>query len=129
MSIPAAYQRYEDALATGDMAGLAAALHPSAVWHQPGTNPLSGDHVGPDAILALLGGFMERSQGSFALRTESRMVNGDTVATAVSFSAQRPGRTDLTMGGIDIFRIADDRVAEIWLFSADQDAEDAFWQD
>ncbi|WP_030143726.1 nuclear transport factor 2 family protein [Mycetocola saprophilus] len=129
MSIPAAYQRYEDALATGDMAALAAALHPAVVWHQPGANPLSGDHVGPDAVLALLGGFMERSQGTFALQTQTRMVNGDTVATTVAFSAQRPGRTDLGMNGVDVFRIADDRIAEIWLFSTDQEAEDAFWQD
>jgi uncharacterized protein len=31
------------------------------------------------------------------------------------------------MEGVDLLRIADGKVAEVWLFSADQAAEDAFW--
>ena len=31
------------------------------------------------------------------------------------------------MTGVDLFRVADDLVAEVWLFSADQEAEDVFW--
>lgn len=127
MTALSAFQRYEDSLAAGDMSALAAALHPGVTWHQPGNNPLSGDHVGPDAVLALLGRFMELSAGSLVIRTDSRMVNGALVATTVSFTASREGHPDLAQRGMDLFRIEDDRIAEVWLFSEDQAAEDEFW--
>jgi hypothetical protein len=128
MTAPTAFTRYSDALAAGDMAGLAASLHPDVVWHQPGSHTLAGDHVGPDQVLALLGGFMERSNGTFALQpTGQPMVNGALVSLPVAFSASAEGKADLQMTGVDLFRVADDLIAEVWLFSADQDVEDAFW--
>ena len=56
--------QYGAAMAAGDMEALAATFHPDAVWHQPGANQVSGDHVGPDAILAHLGRFMQLSGGT-----------------------------------------------------------------
>ena len=119
--------RYGAAVAAGDMAALAATLTEGAVWHQPGANHLSGDHVGPDAILAHLGRFMELSGGTFALVTESATESGNLVATTVRFTAQRPGRADLDQCGVDVFRVEGDRIAEIWLIGEDQPVEDLFW--
>lgn len=128
MTVPIAFTRYSEALAAGDMAGLAASLHPAVVWHQPGRHSLAGDHAGPEGVLELLGGFMQRSNGTFALQpTGQPMVNGDLVSLPVAFSASSEGRDDLQMTGVDLFRVADDLIAEVWLFSADQDVEDAFW--
>lgn len=123
----AAVGRYGAALAAGDMTGLAAALHHSVVWHQPGANPLSGVHEGPDAVLALLGRFMQLSSGTFRLETTATSANENFVATSVQFSAERAGRPDLQQTGTDIFRVDGGLIAEVWLFSADQAAEDAFW--
>ncbi|WP_315106720.1 nuclear transport factor 2 family protein [uncultured Microbacterium sp.] len=119
--------RYGAAAAVGDMAALAATLHEDAVWHQPGRNQLSGDHVGPDAIVAHLGRFMELSGGTFRLETLSVVEAGALVATTVKFSATRDGHPDLDQSGVDIFRVQGDRIAEIWLISEDQETEDAFW--
>lgn len=119
--------QYGAAMAAGDMEALAATFHADAVWHQPGANPLSGDHVGPEAIIAHLGRFLQLSGGTFALETESATEAGDLVSTTVRFSAQREGRIDLDQHGIDVFRVAGDRIAEVWLISEDQDAEDRFW--
>jgi ketosteroid isomerase-like protein len=128
MTALTAFTRYADALAAGDMEALAGSLHADVVWHQPGAHSLAGDHVGRDGVLQLLGGFMQRSNGTFALQpTGGPMVNGDVVALPVSFSAQAEGKADLDMTGVDLFRVADDLVAEVWLFSADQEAEDLFW--
>lgn len=128
MTAPTAFHRYLDALARGDMDALRATLADDVVWHQPGAHSLAGDHRGPDAVLRLLGAFMERSGGTFALApTGPAMDNGDLVALPVRFSAQAANRTDLAMSGVDLFRIAEDRIAEVWLFSEDQPAEDAFW--
>lgn len=119
--------QYGAAAAAGDMAALAATLTADAVWHQPGANQLSGDHVGPDAIVAHLGRFMELSGGTFALETESATESGSLVSTTVRFTAQRDGAADLDQRGVDVFRVEGDKVAEIWLLSEDQAAEDTFW--
>ena len=119
--------QYGAAMAAGDMEALAATFHPDAVWHQPGANQVSGDHVGPEAILAHLGRFMALSGGTFVLETESATESGDLVSATVRFRAQRAGQRDLDQHGVDVFRIADGRIAEVWLISEDQEAEDAFW--
>ncbi|MEE1621653.1 nuclear transport factor 2 family protein [Zafaria sp. Z1313] len=118
---------YGAAAAAGDMDALASLLAEDAVWHQPGANQLSGDKVGPAAILAHLGRFMELSGGTFALETESATESGDLVSTTLRFTATRPGGGTLDQRGVDVFRVADGRIAEIWLISEDQAAEDRFW--
>ena len=119
--------RYGAAVAAGDMAALAATLTDDAVWRQPGAVQASGDHVGPEAIVAHLGSLMALSGGTFALETESATESGNLVATTVHFTAQREGAADLDQHGVDIFRVDGDRIAEIWLISEDQAAEDLFW--
>ncbi|MFZ4894834.1 nuclear transport factor 2 family protein [Plantibacter sp. Mn2098] len=121
------FNRYLASLEAGDMGALAATLHPGVVWHQPGAHPLAGDHVGPDAVLGLLGGMMERSAGSLIVATESSIAGGDLVAATVCFTAKRDGRADLDQHGVDVFRIQDDRIVEVWLMSENQPAEDLFW--
>ncbi len=54
------------------------------------------------------------------------MINGDLAAMQVEFGAQREGAA-MSMAGVDIVRVAGDRIAEVWLYSADQQAEDDFW--
>lgn len=119
--------QYGAAMAAGDEAALKALFSADAVWHQPGNNPLSGDHVGPAAIWAHLGNFMKISGGTFALEMESVVEAGPMVAATVRFSAQRVGMRDLDQHGVDVFRVADDQIVEVWLMSEDQDAEDFFW--
>lgn len=119
--------KYGAAMAAGDMEALAAVFTEDAVWHQPGDNPLAGDHVGPAAIVTHLGRFMELSAGTFALEPESATEAGALVAMTVRFSAQRAHRQDLAQSGVDVFRVSGDQIAEVWLISEDQAAEDAFW--
>ena len=119
--------QYGAAVAAGDMSALAATLTADAVWHQPGKNRLSGDHIGPEAIVAHLSSFMQISAGTFALQPESVTEAGNLVSMTVRFTAQREGRPDLDQHGVDVFRIEGDKIAEIWLISEDQTSEDQFW--
>lgn len=120
--------RYGAAIAAGDMTALAATLSEDIVWHQPGDNPLSGDHVGPDGVVAHLGRFFELSQGTFRLEADEVVASGDLVVMTVTFSAHREAKK-LLQSGVDVFRVVDDRIVEVWLISEDQAAEDAFWRD
>jgi uncharacterized protein len=70
---------------------------------------------------------MQLSGGTFALQPESVTEAGNLVSMTVRFSAQRDGRPDLDQHGVDVFRVEDDQIAEVWLISEDQDAEDQFW--
>ncbi|MGA9874072.1 MAG: nuclear transport factor 2 family protein [Rhodococcus sp. (in: high G+C Gram-positive bacteria)] len=118
---------YFTAVQTGDMATLGELLAGDIVWHQPGSHRFSGVHRGRDAVFALLGAMMETSAGTFAIDTvHSYMDNGDLVAASIHFSGSR-GEQSMAMDGVDLLRITDDKITEVWLFSADAAAEDAFW--
>lgn len=122
------FRSYDAALAAGDIPTVIASLHPEVVWHQPGRHPLAGDHVGPDAVLGLLGAMMQLAAGSLQVATAGTpLANGDLVTVPVHFRATRDGRADLDMAGVDLFRIDGGLIREVWLFSADQAAEDRFW--
>lgn len=118
---------YIRAAQTGDQALLAATVSPSVVWHQPGANRFSGTHRGLAAVGAMIGGMMEVSQGSFAITEASHyMENGDWVAVSIRFGGKREGAR-LEQAGVDLLRIADGKIAEVFLFSSDPAQEDRFW--
>ena len=114
---------YFDALGRGDVPTAMAQLGEAAVWHQPGANRFSGDHVGVEGI----GGMMETSQGTFQLAVSGpAMVNGPLVAVPVRFSGRREGRS-MDMAGVDLLTVRDGKIVEVHLFSEDGAAEDDFW--
>ncbi|MBO9516592.1 MAG: nuclear transport factor 2 family protein [Porphyrobacter sp.] len=118
---------YFDAIAKGDLAKLPELLSETLVWHQPGSSDLSGTYNSRDAVFGLLGKFMERSQGTFKFDSiDNILANGDHVAVTLQFSATADGKS-MSMAGIDVLRIESGKIQEVWLFSDDQAAEDAFW--
>lgn len=120
-------KNYIRAAQTGDQALLARTVSPTVVWHQPGANRFSGTHQGLAAVGAMIGKMMEVSQGTFAI-TEARhyMQNGDWVAVTITFRGERAGAS-LDQTGVDLLRIADGKIAEVFLFSSDPAQEDRFW--
>lgn len=118
---------YFDALAKGDVPTAMGLLSEQVVWHQPGANRFSGDHVGIDGVGALLGGMMEASEGSFQLAVAGpAMENGELVAVPVRFTGKRADAA-MDMSGVDLLTVRDGRIIEVHLFSEDGPAEDAFW--
>ncbi|MDO5066393.1 MAG: nuclear transport factor 2 family protein [Propionibacteriaceae bacterium] len=116
-----------EALGRGDIPAAMDLLDEGIVWHQPGANRFSGEHVGPGAVAALVGGMMEVSQGTFRLAvTGPAMVNGPLVAVPVRFSGERPDHA-MDMAGIDLLTVEQGRIVAIHLFSEDEAVEDAFW--
>ena len=119
--------QYFDALRLGDVPGALSLFSPTVVWHQSGAHRFSGEHHGPDGVGALLGGFMDVSNGSFQLSvTGPAMVNGERVAVPVRFSGHREG-AEMDMAGVDLLTVTEGRIVAVHLFSEDQKSEDAFW--
>lgn len=121
------FHQYNNALAAGDFGGVFAAIADDVKWHQPGRNPMSGTIAGKELLGAHLGRFMEKSNGTFKVVTNWVSDNADFVAANVTFLADRGNGDVLDMNGIDLFRIEDGKIKEVWLFSANQAAEDAYW--
>lgn len=118
---------YFDALGRGDVAAAMALLSPEVVWYQPGENRFSGNHTGIEGVGALLGGMMEATAGTFQLAvTGPAMVNGKLVAVPVRFSGKR-GVESMDMSGVDLLTVRSGKIVEVYLFSEDGPAEDAFW--
>jgi ketosteroid isomerase-like protein len=118
---------YFDALTQGDVPGAMALLAPDVVWHQPGANRFSGDHVGPDGVGRMIGGMVEACQGTFQLQVDgATMINGDLAAVPVRFSGKRDGAA-MDMRGVDLLTVRSGKIVEVHLFSEDGPAEDAFW--
>lgn len=118
---------YFQAVQNGEFAALGELLDADIVWHQPGANQFSGDHQGQGAVFGMLGQMMEASQGTFAIdKIHALMGNGDLVTAHIHFTGRR-GDTSMAMDGVDLLRIQNGKITEMWLFSSDQTAEDAFW--
>lgn len=118
---------YFDSLAKGDLQKLGSLLADNIVWHQPGNGKLSKTYKGKSEVFALFGKFMEISAGSFKIdKVESIMANGDLVAATLHFSAKSK-KGEISMNGLDLMKVENGQIKEVYLFSGDQKAEDAFW--
>ena len=122
------FNRYNEALIKGDFAGAFEVMADDIKWHQPGNNPLSGVIAGKQALGAHLGKFAEKSNGTFKVITNWASSNGCFVAANVTFVAEHSNGDKLDMNGIDIFKIENGQIQEVWLFSSEQDIEDNFWK-
>ncbi|MGK6317664.1 nuclear transport factor 2 family protein [Neorhizobium sp. DT-125] len=119
---------YFDAVASGQLGKLNDLLSDTLVWHRPGSSDLSGTYNGRDAVFGMIGKFMERNQGSFKFDgIDNILGNGNYLAVTLHFSGKTNNQS-MSMDGIDVLRIRDGRIQEVWLFSQDQAAEDAFWR-
>jgi ketosteroid isomerase-like protein len=114
-----------EAAAIGDTETLRRLCSPDLVWHASGRGPRSGSHRGLDevfAYLAAIGDAAERFDSQF----ERILVGDDHVAVFFKVIGKRGGRS-LDTGFILVFRIAGQRIAEIWAVPRDQYAVDEFW--
>ncbi|MBY3234780.1 nuclear transport factor 2 family protein [Rhizobium laguerreae] len=118
---------YIKAVQTGDQGMLGELLSPQVIWHQPGNNQFSGTKNGIAEFGAMMGAMMAKSGGSFAITHAHRyLANGDLVAIEIEFAGQREG-AKVDHPGIDLLRVQDGKIVEVWLFSSDPEEEDRFW--
>ncbi len=121
-------QKYFTSLQTGNMKQLSEILADDIVWHQPGASSLSGVYNGKEQVFALFGKFMEISQGTFKIDSVGQLLsNSDLVTATLHFSASN-AQGSISMSGVDLMRIKNNKIAEVWLFSENQNAEDKFWK-
>jgi uncharacterized protein len=120
-------RKYADAMNAKDFGTLTGMFAEDIVWHQPGSNRHSGTRRGSDAVGQLIGAQMAFTNGTLQIAvTGAPMVNGDVFVLPVHFTAKRNGAA-LSMDGVDVLKVDGDKIVEVWLFSAIEKDEDAFW--
>ncbi|MEL3907256.1 MAG: nuclear transport factor 2 family protein [Treponema sp.] len=120
------FDAYQDALSKSDFAAVFETMSDTIVWHMGGEGPLSGEIVGKQALGERLGEFAKRSNGTFRLITHWAASNDCFVAASVVSLAERGGEK-LDNPGIDLFKIENGKIQEVWTFAEHQAVEDTFW--
>ena len=115
------------AIAKGDMETAGNLLSESVVWNQPGNGSISGKKSGKQNVFAHLGRIMELSQGTFAIdHVDFLSANNELVVASIHFIASANG-LNLSMKGVDLLKVEDEKITEVWLFSESISEEDNFW--
>jgi ketosteroid isomerase-like protein len=120
-------QRLVDAFLAGDQAGLDAVFTDSAVWHEPGRAPFSGDQNGKQAIFGMFGRVMELSGGTF--RPEIHDICASDAHGVILFhgTGKRNGR-EMRTPQVLIAHIEGGKIAEVWNTIAEgESAWNDFW--
>lgn len=114
------------AYAAGDLEWMLNAFAEAVVFHVAGDHPLSGDHVGRDAVLtyflevaAISGG-----RGGFEVRT---VFADDQFGIAIVDGTAYNGDVAFTRPIVHIARLDQGTLVEFWDHPLDQVGEDVFW--
>lgn len=122
-------QSYFNAVAKGDFDTVGSLLADDIIWHQPGKGIQSGVYKGKPDLFAHLGNFMKWSNGTFAIdHIEYITDNGQLVTASINFKAEKDNRS-ISMKGVDLLRIQENLITEVWLFSEKIAEEDEFWNE
>ncbi|SUB74462.1 hypothetical protein [Peptoniphilus indolicus] len=71
--------------------------------------------------------FAKRSNGTFRIMTEWAASNDCFVVASVVSLAEK-GNEKLNNPGIDLFKIENGKIQEVWTFAEYQEIEDKFWE-
>lgn len=121
------FNTYTEALSRGDFEAAFETMADTIVWHMGGESSLSGIIKGKQALGERLGEFAKRSNGTFRVMTEWAASNDCFVAASVVSLAEK-GDEKLNDPGIDLFKIEDGKIQEVWTFAQYQTVEDKFWE-
>jgi len=107
----------------GDLEAAAAVVAEDVVWHIPGSSTISGDTVGAAA-------WSEKLQRLLSAGLQPQLIamlaGDDHVAAIQRNTAEVPGAT-LDVQVVNLFTIADGKVARLDTFFGDQPHAEAFW--
>ncbi|MGH2785334.1 MAG: nuclear transport factor 2 family protein [Actinomycetota bacterium] len=115
-----------DAFVRGDIEGVAGFLHPDVIWHVGGTSPLSGVYKGHGELIALFGRLAEYTDGSISISARDILTSDDHVIVLTRLTGKRGDRM-LEDDGVAVFKVADGKATEVWVFAENQGAIDAFF--
>jgi acyl-CoA thioesterase FadM/ketosteroid isomerase-like protein len=110
----------------GGTAPVGELLADGITWHVPGRSPIAGDHRGRDGVLAYFARRRALADASMRMETVATAAH-DTAVVHLTDGRARLAGTDAAWRTAGVYRIADDRIAEVWLVPLDLAQFDALW--
>ncbi len=117
---------YQHDMATGQLAAAREVFQPDVRYRVAGQNVLSGDYVGPDAVMGYFGRLMTLTGGTYAI-THMQWFAGDDRVALETANRATIGAQSLEWAELITFEFRDGRKARIDLLQANQSAVDAFF--
>ena len=115
-----------EAFDRGDMAAVSDLLSDDIVWHSGGSNVLTGDYAGKEAVLDFFSLLMRESGGTFRNDVHDMLANDEHGVALVTASATRGGKS-LEGHVVHVFHISGGKIAEFWSIPERQGVFDDFW--
>ncbi|MEU3459849.1 nuclear transport factor 2 family protein [Streptomyces sp. NPDC006733] len=120
-------RRGYQAFSQGDMDTLGGLMTADCAHHVPGSNPLSGDFEGVEAIVAHYAELAAETNGTLHVELRNVFVDSRGHVMAVhQVTAERAGRK-LDMAGGIVFRVVDGAITDLDECMEDLAAADDFW--
>jgi uncharacterized protein len=120
------FRRGYAAFQAGDLDTVRSLLADDVIWHNPGSNHLSGDYRGADAAMGLFVKFFEDSGGTFRVDVHDILAN-DTHGVALITASASNGDKAMNSRSTHIVHISGGKLTESWIFDEDQREVDEFW--
>ncbi len=111
-------RRGYEAFSTGDMATVFSLFADDMVWHIGGSNQLSGDYRGHEAIMGFFGRLMEVSAGTFRVDVHDVLANDTHGAVLVTVHVERDGQP-MAVREVNIWHLSGGKATEFWAFAED----------
>lgn len=119
--------RYADAWRAGDLAALIASYHDDFTLHYSGTSSLAGNHVGKAAALKALAEVTRRTNRKLLAIVD--VMAGPHRATVIAHERFEKNGHTAELDRVLVYRIDDGKLAECWVYDADQTLVDEFLAD
>jgi uncharacterized protein len=122
-------RRYLEAVQRGDWETGFGFFADDIVLHVPGRSSLAGEHRGREAAEGYLHVALARAHGAqVEVELVDMLASEERVALIVRETFSRPG-ADVEIRRANVYRLRGDRIAEVWIFEANQYEVDELFAD
>jgi ketosteroid isomerase-like protein len=111
------------AFSAGDMETVFSLLADDMLWHNGGSNQLTGDVRGHEAIMGFFGKLIEATGGTLQLEVHDVLANDTHGTVLVTAHADRDGQP-MAVRQVNVWHLADGKATEFWSFAEDTAAYD-----
>lgn len=120
-------QRGLQALSSGDWEALRGLCDDSIVWRIPGRSPLSGELVGPDAVVERFQVMVQATASDRPAEVVTLLEGPDAAAVVQRNHVVDPDGRSQPFTAVTLVKVRAGRIAEVEYFVSDQYAVDALW--
>jgi ketosteroid isomerase-like protein len=111
-------RRGYDAFAIADLDTVFGVLADDIVWHNGGSNQLSGDLHGHQEVMSFFGRLVEVTGGTLRLDIHEVLANDTHGVVLLTASVERDGQP-MSVREAHIWHVSDGKATEFWVFPED----------